>query len=375
MSHHRTMRRPLGHALRTIATLALAATLAPAQRLDAQLASGAAIAPPTPLIVRRDGVPPGSASDPSLAHQFGSVVNGVRLDGVGQLIVPDPDDPNFAFFCTAQRISARALLTAAHCVTDEQTGELLSTFRETTAWFRGPGGTPETTAWHGFAASNVSVRREWAGFQNSFLRYDIAVVHFEEVLPPWMTTYGLYRGDPTGEEATLAGFGLSGGGTGPIGFDQRRRWATNLVEGYFEDPFSQLDLMLLADFDDGSAQWDSFCIVLGACDRGSATEGTIASGDSGGPMFVGDRIAGVASFGTAFCANADCSEIYSADPSRPDAFGTFQGWTPVDYNSAWIANTVPEPGTWALLGTGLLVLGAVARRRRPVARAPHTTTH
>ena len=32
-------------------------------------------------------------------------------------------------------------------------------------------------------------------------------------------------------------------------------------------------------------------------------------------------------------------------------------------------NTAPEPGTWALLGAGLLGLGGVARRRRSTTTA------
>jgi hypothetical protein len=33
---------------------------------------------------------------------------------------------------------------------------------------------------------------------------------------------------------------------------------------------------------------------------------------------------------------------------------------------------VPEPGTWALISVGLAVIGFCARRRPPVARAPHS---
>jgi hypothetical protein len=359
--HPRRLRRPLARALLTLATLALGA--APARPLAAQELPRARTLPPASQIMRRDGIAPYSPSDPSLAHGFGSVVNGVSLDGVGQIITPDPDNPGFGFFCTAQRIGRRSLVTAAHCLTNETTGALLSTTRQTTAWFRGPGAAPGSTAWTPFAPSRVHVRSEWTGFDRSFLRYDIAVLHFDEILPSWMTTYDLYRGDPSGEQGTLAGFGLHGGGTGPIGADDRRRWATNRVEGFFEDPTSDLDLMLLADFDDGSLRWDSFCLFLGVCDRGLPTEGAISSGDSGGPLFVGGRLAGLASFSSAFCGNAACTIPYSADPSRPDAFGTFGGWTPMAYNAEWIAGVVPEPGTWVLLGTGLLVLGAVARRR------------
>ena len=69
----------------------------------------------------------GTTGDPSLISAFNSTVNGINANGVGVLTTPDPLDPAFAFFCTASRVGLRTMIAAAHCVTDENDGSLLST--------------------------------------------------------------------------------------------------------------------------------------------------------------------------------------------------------------------------------------------------------
>lgn len=333
--------------------------------LPALQRSGLRMAAPQPTLTRRDApAAPYDPTDPSLAMDYNSVRNGIDLNGIGRLQTPVPGQPNFAYFCTAQRIGARALITAAHCVTDEQTGKLLPTTGSTVARFRGPGATEGTTAWYDVQASQVRVRNEWKGFNNSDLWQDVAIIRTEEVMPDWITTYSLFGGNPVGQTSTHVGYGTFGGGVGATGFDGRRRWGTNRVDWVPDEPGYYADRVLHIDYDNGTAQFDVFCLALDICDRGTGIEAGTASGDSGGPLFIGNRLAGIASFGSYFCADAQCTP-YVADPSRPfNSFGSFHGFAPIADNRPWINSVVPEPGTYVMVGTGLLLLAGIARRRR-----------
>lgn len=366
-----SLSRSLVRAL-TLATLATASSLAaptlPAQstlsRADVAV-GGYQVAAPSPHLLRRDAPPaPYDPTDPSLVQGYGSVVNGVSVDGIGRLQTPIPGQPGFASFCTTQRIGLRVLLTAAHCVTDDATGSLFSTVTEGQVLFRGPGATPGSTLGQFFGVERVVVRPDWLGFSNTdYLWKDIAVVVMEQDLPSWVTTYALHTGATLGQQSTHVGYGTFGTGTGATGFDGRRRWGVNQVDWIPNDPTWYADQMLLADFDNGSAQWDTFCLVGVACDRGTTSEAGAASGDSGGPLFINGRLAGITSFGSYFTAGG---APYVADPARPfNSFGSFGGWAPVSANLDFIASaTVPEPGTYALMLTGLAGVGLVARRRR-----------
>jgi hypothetical protein len=368
--------------LRRFATAAALAALgaAPSSSLIAQ--ESVALDPsrtgdPVPLLLRRDAplpssdpVPPFDPTDPSTALAFDFTQNGVNFNGIGQLITPIGG--GFASFCTTQRIGPNVVLTAAHCVTNDATGALLPGAQPgggAFVRFLGPGSTTSARAFQNFEVASVTVRNDWVGFNVADLLWkDIAVVKFATVLPDWVTTYPLFLGDASGLPSTHVGYGTYGTGSGATNFDSRRRWGTNDVEwipdfgGFFGD------LMPIVDFDNGTAQFDVFCLALGVCNQGLLTEAGIAAGDSGGGLFVNGALVGVASFGSFFCTPGLPGCVpYVSDPTRPfDSFGAFMGFAPVDLNEQFIRSaSAPEPSTVVLMGGGLMILlGAAARRRR-----------
>ncbi len=235
---------------------------------------------------------------------------------------------------------------------------------------------------------------------------DIAIIHLSRVADPWMTRYGLYTQDPLFQPTLFVGFGLTGNGnTGGVintlfndlldtGEPIRRlglnSWDSSLLGNYlYDQPVSPI---LLSDFDDGSAANNTICqfwggsvpagVNPGVCSTGFGLyEVGTASGDSGGPGFIWDpatqqwEIAGVTSFGSERCydpstgdatdpsANGTCPAGYQLNTGY---FGAYAGEVDpaMGGNLAFIYGVTPEPSSFALIGTGLLVIVPMIRRRR-----------
>jgi secreted trypsin-like serine protease len=100
----------------------------------------------------------------------------------------------------------------------------------------------------------------------------------------------------------------------------------------------------------------NFCgVALGEWESGAGP------GDSGGPNFINGQLAGVNSFILSFG-----SGFGDIDDFLNGSYGEFTGYTRVDIHAQWIGAVTPEPGSLALITTGLLgIFGAGAARRRP----------
>lgn len=273
------------------------------------------------------------------------------------------------------------ILTAAHCLTD-QNGQLISSLvGNTTAIFNlsndplfDPSITPVDAE---IAVSEFFIFPGWtgAGINNEgfFRGDDIAVLKLAEPAPMGIEQYDIYRDrDEVSQIFTVVGYGNTGTGAegqDPLSVDGRKRFGENRFDALIDIfPFEVIPgSQLLFDFDNGTAANDAFGFFFGELypdliDTGLEPirrEVNIAQGDSGGPSFLGNLIAGVTSYG------------YSPGISPPDidnelnfSFGEFASVTRVSNYASFVDNaiagkahsaiSVPEPSS--ILGT--IVFGA-----------------
>ncbi len=241
------------------------------------------------------------------------------------------------------------------------------------------------------SATNWITHPKWSGNLSS--GYDIALVYFENTT--FADTASLYQGSSEiGETGTMVGYGMTGtGATGATTFDGQKRAGQNVIDALYDTPGkrSDPDRILLADFDSGYPNDDSFGNEIPL-----PLEAMIASGDSGGGLFINDALcedtpclAGITSFGWGRLdgdPNSDFGDVggftrvsalydwIMSVISPPDSGGSGGGGTgngkkggpKAKTGNSFVATSVnvPEPGTLTIFGLGLAGLGLMRRRKR-----------
>lgn len=178
---------------------------------------------------------------------------------------------------------------------------------------------------------------------------DLAIVWLSGTAPMTAHRYDIYRdSDEIGQVFTLSGYGRTGtgntGATSSATSSPIRLKATNqfdadgaTLKSYLGAGMAWTPLagtQLLADFDNGTATSDALGRLIYRSDLGQGlNEGLIASGDSGGPAFIQNKIAGVASYTASLSQGSIDPDL---DATTNSSFGEIAAWQRVSAYQQWI---------------------------------------
>lgn len=289
-----------------------------------------------------------------------SAAPGTGFDGVGALLLRTTTTPaGLVTLCSGSVLTGGIdVLTAAHCVTDGAgTLDLISgsVFFSTTT-----GGTEV------IPIQGAAFHPSWTG--DLLAGYDLALIRLARPVSASVPTYAIYEGsDELSSAYTVSGFGRSGtGATGSTLEAGTRRKGRNEFEMTLAMMGFGSAAVLVSDFDGPSPATDGFGYFFNLAGPGLGLEEvSIAPGDSGGPAFLGGRIAGVSSFGMRLVgAGGTTSDV---DGVLNSSFGEFNAFTRVSSYRDWIASPhdftlIPEPASGLLLLAGLAAFAALRRR-------------
>jgi len=168
---------------------------------------------------------------------------------------------------------------------------------------------------------------------------DLALVWLSGAAPISAERYELYRSDDEiNKTFTMVGYGRPGtGSTGnasaplnpPLRLQAKNEFDTDissLLPFFSSTPAwaSISNKQLVADFDDGTSARDALGLLARKTGLGlGSDEGLIAPGDSGGPAFIGNKVAGIASYTADLESTVAHPDIDKASNSR---FGEVAVW-------------------------------------------------
>lgn len=182
---------------------------------------------------------------------------------------------------------------------------------------------------------------------------DVAVVWLNKSASSDAVRSSLYRtSDEIGNIITLVGYGLTGTGiagtTANEGSYPLRLKAENRIDASINTISSSMkdllawrpldDSQFVADFDNGTSSQDALGRLINMPNLGQGIlEGLIAPGDSGGPAFISDQVAGIASYGASLSQSGVHPDIDSITNS---SYGEIAAWQRVSYYQQWIDQTI-----------------------------------
>ncbi len=305
-------------------------------------------------------------NDPIYANAGENLAN-----GVGSIFVQFDQTGTGGFICTASAISPRHILTAAHCVLEQNM--IVSRIRFVLSAGRSTPAIIDASAFevHPFYPALAPVF-------GAFAPGDIAVIELSEDIPAGTEVYELYRNaDEFDQEVRHYGHGGAGRGNQGVtvgadffyGRTGLNRYEQTLIP-FFGSPLFD---SLLYDFDGAgrftnAMEWwftsEFACAPENTDNPSQAQDGQcttfkdgsypdfkgfgkleigLAGGDSGGPGFIDGKIAGVHSFGfTHQCAGVTNRTDFTC--GLDSSFGEMSGDTRVSSYAGWIDGLLASGG-------------------------------